>query len=184
MSDALKVLYKREGTMGVLRAFGLHRMLTDEDDPALWAAVLIRHWHAPAEPDLDPACLRFTVSRPVSAKAAHEFKLGRSGMLELEVWCFERVEHDRLRVVHCPEPPSLSFMGMLMNISPGAAAQMGSWVQDLLEVSRPSLGERAALVHAGMSAPVNAGSGETRLWARAADGTWFETEEVVARWLA
>jgi hypothetical protein len=184
MSDALRVLYKREGTMGVLRAFGLHRMLSEEDDPALWAAALIRHWHAPIEPDLDPACLRFTVSRPVSGKAALEFKLGRSGMLELEVWCFERVEHDRLRVVQCPERPSLSFMGMLMSSSPGAAAQMGSWVQDLLEVSRPSLGERAALVHAGMSAPVTAGSGETRLWARAADGTWFETDEVVAHWLA
>jgi hypothetical protein len=27
MSEALKVLYKREGTMGVLRAFGLNRIL-------------------------------------------------------------------------------------------------------------------------------------------------------------
>jgi hypothetical protein len=184
MSDALKVLYKREGTMGVLRAFGLHRMLTEDDDPALWAAALIRHWHAPGESELDPASLRFTVSRPITGKAASEFKLGRSGMLELEVWCFERVEPDRLRVVQCPEPPSLSFVGMLMSSGPGAAAQLGSWVQDLLEVSRPSLGERAALVHAGMSAPVNAGSGETRLWARAADGTWIETDEVVARWMA
>jgi hypothetical protein len=184
MSEALKVLYKREGTMGVLRAFGLNRILSEDDDPALWTAALIRHWHAPAEPELDPGALRFTVSRAVSGKAASEFKLGRSGMLELEVWCFERVEPDRLRAVQCPEPPSLSHMGMLMNSGPGAAAQLGSWVQDLLEVSRPSLGEGTALVHAGMSAPVNVGSGETRLWARPEDGLWIETDEVVARWMA
>jgi hypothetical protein len=59
-----------------------------------------------------------------------------------------------------------------------------AWVQDVLEVSRPSLGERTALVYAGMSAPVNAGSGETRLWDRAADGKWSETGEIVSRWLA
>jgi hypothetical protein len=184
MSEALRILHKREGTMGVLRAFGLNRILSEEDDPALWAAVLIRHWYAPGEPELDPACLRFTVSKPLSGSAAREFKLGRSGMLELELWCFERVEPDRLRVVQCPEPPGLSFMGMVMSGGPGAAAQVGSWVQDLLEVSRPSLGEALALVHAGMSAPVNAGSGETRMWARAEDGTWTETDQVVARWLA
>jgi hypothetical protein len=60
----------------------------------------------------------------------------------------------------------------------------GAWVQDILEVSRPSLGERTAFVYVGMSAPVNAGSGETRLWGRAADGNWTETDEIISHWLA
>ena len=184
MSDALDALFRGDGAMGVLRAFGLNRLLTDQDDPALWAAALMRHWHAPHEPELHLGGLRFGVGRIVPASMAGEVKPGRSGMEQLEVWCFERVESGRLRPMACPEQPGLSFMGALMGGGPGAAAEIGAWVQDILEVSRPSLGERTALVHVGMSAPVNAGSGETRLWERAADGTWVETDEIVSRWFA
>ena len=184
MSEALEVLYRSDGAMGVLRAFGLNRVLTEQDDPALWAAALVRHWHAPDEPELQPAALRFGVSRPVPNREIGAVKLGRGGMQELEVWCFERVETGRLRPVACEDQPGPSFMGALMGGSLAAVAQVGAWVQDILEVSRPSLGVSAALVHAGMSAPLNAGSGETRLWIRAADGTWTETDEVVSQWLS
>jgi hypothetical protein len=175
MSDVLDALFRSDGAMGVLRAFGLNRLLTGEDDPALWAAALMRHWHAPQEPGLHLAALRFGVSRAVPASLAGAVKPARSGMQQLEVWCFERVEANRLRPVVCPQQPALSFMGALGG---------GAWVQDVLEVSRPSLGEPTALVYVGMTAPVNAGSGETRLWDRAADGTWTETGEIVSRWLA
>jgi hypothetical protein len=184
MSEVLDALFRSDGAMGVLRAFGLNRLLTDQDDPALWAAALMRHWHAPQEPELHLAALRFGVSRTVPASLSGTVKPGRSGMQQLEVWCFERVEAGRLRPLACPEQPGLSFMGALMGGGPGAAAQIASWVQDVLEVSRPSLGERTALVYAGMSAPVNAGSGETRLWARTADGNWTETDEIISHWLA
>lgn len=170
--------------MGVLRAFGLNRLLTDQDDAALWAAALVRHWHAPHEPELHLDGLRFGVGRTVPASLAGEVNPGRSGMQGLELWCFERVEARRLRPMACPQQPALSFMGALMSGGPGAAAQIGSLVQDILEVSRPSLGESAALVYVGMSAPVNAGSGETRQWVRSAGGTWIETDEIVSRWLA
>ena len=175
MSEVLDALFRSDGAMGVLRAFGLNRLLTDQDDPALWAAALMRHWHAPQEPELHLAALRFGVSRTVPASLSGTVKPGRSGMQQLEVWCFERAEPNRLRPVACPQQPALSFMGALGG---------GAWVQDILEVSRPSLGERTAFVYVGMSAPVNAGSGETRLWDRAADGTWTETGEIVSRWLA
>lgn len=184
MSEALDALYKSEGAMRLLRAFGLHRVLTPQDDPALWAAALARHWHAPGEPELQPAALRFGVSIPVPDGKARGVKATRSGMEALEEWCFERVESDRLRAVECQEQPGASFMGMLMGGNPSSAGQAGSWVRDYLEVSRPSLGVSRGLVHAGMSAPLGAGSGETRAWVRAADGRWVETDEVLARWLA
>jgi hypothetical protein len=185
MSEALHALYKSKGVMGLLRAFGLHQVLTARDDPALWAAALVRHWHAPGEAELQPAALRFGVSRPVPDDEARDVRLARSGMEALEEWCFERVEAGLLRVVDCKEQSAPSFMGMLMGGDPPAAASdTSSWVRDYLEVSRPSLGASRALVHAGMSAPPNAGSGETRVWARVDDGTWIETDEVLARWLA
>jgi hypothetical protein len=184
MSEATEALYKSEGAVGLLRAFGLNEILTDQDDPGLWAAALVRHWHAPGEAGLLPAALRFGISRVVPEGEARDVKVARSGMETLEEWCFERVEAGRLRVVQCQEQPGPSFMGMLMGGGSAAVGDVGSWVRDYLEVSRPSLGESRALVHAGMSAPPNAGSGETRAWIRAENGAWIETDEVVARWLA
>ncbi len=185
MSRALDELHKSEGSKGLLRAFGLDRILTAEDDPQLWAAALARHWYAPVDAAMDPAALRFTVSRSASDDEAPAVTVGRSGMVELEVWCFERVDSDRLKVVQCPSQPVPSFMGMLMGGDPEAITGHGaSWVRDLLEVLRPSVGQSRALVHAGMTAPLNAGSGETRVWVLAEDGTWSETDEIVAQWLA
>jgi len=185
MSEAMKALYKREGAMGLLLAFGLHRILTDQDDPELWAAALIRHWHAPGEAEMQPGALRFGVGGPMVDDDARDADVSRSGMEALEGWCFERVEADRLRVVECQEQPAPSFMGVLMSGDTLAATgNTDSWVKDYLEVSRPSLGQTRGLVHAGMSAPLGAGSGETRAWVRADGGTWIETDEVLARWLA
>ena len=185
MSSVLDSLYEREGAAGVLSAFGLDRILTDQDDPEFWAAALRRHWHAPAESEMQPDALRFGVGRPVPDDDARDVRVSRSGMEALEEWCFERFEADRLRVVECQDQVTPSFMGMLMGSgSLAAAGDAGSWVRDYLEVSRPSLGESRVLVHAGMSAPVGVGSGETRAWVRADDGGWVETEEVLARWLA
>jgi len=185
MASVLDSLYEREGSAGILRAFGLDQILTDQDDPELWAAALVRHWHAPGEAELQPDSLRFGVGRSVSDHEARGVKLGRSGMATLEEWCFEHVEAGRLRAVGCKEQAAPSFMSMLMRGDPLAATgDAGSWVRDYLEVSRPSLGASRALVHAGISAPPNAGSGETRVWARVDDGTWIETEEILARWLA
>jgi len=185
MSSALDSLYEREGAAGILRAFGLDRILNDQDDPELWAAVLMRHWHAPGDAELQPSALRFGVGGPMPDDDARGARVSRSGMEALEEWCFERFEADRLRVVECQVQSAPSFMSMLMGSgSLAAAGDAGSWVREYLEVSRPSLGESRGLVHAGMSAPLGAGSGETRAWVRADDGRWVETEEVLARWLA
>jgi hypothetical protein len=177
----------QETALALLRQYGLDPILTDQDDPALWAAVLARHWPAPDDPDLNAAVLRFGIGRLPPAGGADAGASTRSGMEMEEVWCVERVDAAHLRAVPCNDRPQVGFMAAMVMASAGD----GSALDDprvyrgrlYLDLSRPSRGEERALVHAGTSAPGNAGTGETRLWHVDEGGTWVETEEVVARWL-
>jgi hypothetical protein len=128
---------------------------------------------------MDPAALRFGIGGvPVDVARASP----RSGLEEIQTLCFERVDTDHLRAVPCEERPRVSFMFSLA---------MGASVDDpeilrgrmYLDVSRPSQGEEEALVHAGISTPPNAGTGETRRWRVNDRGDWEETEDAVSRWL-
>jgi hypothetical protein len=133
---------------------------------------------------MEPATLHFGLGRLVPDGQVEGVLLGRSGLEQLETWCFERVSDRHLRPVECPERAPTSFGLMLMGGgTPGLDTLQASLVSDYLDVSRPSFGQARALVHAGTSAPIAAGTGETRYWERAEDGTWVETDEVFARWL-
>ncbi len=184
MPDPLRELLERKGALEVLRIYGLDRLLTDQDDAWLWACVLIHHWPAPWESDVEPAALRFGIGRVISEGEAGA-QVARSGMEHSEEWCFERVDADHLRVVECVEVQGVSFMMMVAsgNLSAMSAPQ-ASMVRDYLDISRPTYGQGKALVHKGMSVPPNAGVGETRYWKKEEDGSWVETEEVFSRWLA
>ena len=185
MTTVLRDLYSSKGALAVLQIFGLDRVLAEQDDPELWAAALVRHWPDPRDPEMDPTTLRFGLGRQVPDENVGGIVLGRSGLEQLEVWCFERVDAQRLRAVACAERPSISFGMMLMSggaLDPDAAQV--SLVSDYLDISRPSQGQDRALVHAGTSVPLSAGTGETRHWERAEEGIWVETEEVFSRWLA
>lgn len=184
MSAALQELLEKKGTLAVLRVFGLDQVLTDQDDPGLWASVLAQHWPAPWEPDIDPAALRFGIGRIISA-GEESVQSARSGMEPVEEWCFERIDSDRLQVMVCGEVPKLSFMAMIASGNPSAMNDPeSSWARGYLDISRPSHNHKKALVHNGMSIPPNAGSGETRHWEKIEDGSWVETEEVFSQWLA
>jgi len=180
MTDIRQDLLATGGAIAVLRLYGLDRVLTEQDDPALWAAVLVRHWPAPGSPDMDPAALRFGVGGIPADEARAS---PRSGLEKIETWCFERVDADHLRVVPCAERPQVSFMFAL---AMGASTEDPELLRGrmYLDVSRPSRGEERALVHAGVSAPPNAGTGETRRWRVGDTGNWTETAETVSRWLA
>lgn len=177
----------QEAALAVLRRYGLDAILTDHDDPALWAAAVARHWPAPDDPNLDAAALRFAIGRLPPAGGDEAGASTRSGMETEDVWCFERVDAGHLRAVPCDDGPQVSFMFALAMASIGD----GSALDDpqvyrgrlYLDLSRPSRHEARALVHAGTSAPGNAGIGETRVWCVDESGTWVETDEVVARWL-
>lgn len=181
MSAEFQELLEKKGTLAVLRVFGLDQVLSDQDDPGLWASVLVQHWPAPWEPDIDPAALRFGIGRIVS----EGIQAARSGMEPIEEWCFERIDGDHLQVAECAEVPKLSFMAMMAsgNLSAMNDSQ-ASWVRDYLDVSRPSHNHKKALVHKGMSIPPNAGSGETHYWEKNEDGSWVETKEVFSHWLS
>ncbi len=171
----------------LLRRYGLDGILTELDAPALWIAALERHWPDPSSPDLNPAELRFGIGRlpPGGLEAAGAST--RSGMEKVEEWCFERAGNQRLRAVPCQDRPQVGFMGAMFMASAGDSATLSNPQIYLgrvyLDVSRPSRGMDRALVHAGISALGNVGSGETRVWAADASGQWEDTGVVVARWL-
>ena len=115
MTDNRQELLATSGAVAVLRLYGLDEVLIEGDDPALWAGALLRHWPPPGSPDLDPAALRFGIGVvPVDGTRASP----RSGLEEIETWCFERLDGDHLRVVPCEERPRVSFMFSLA---------MGAW---------------------------------------------------------
>jgi hypothetical protein len=179
MTDTRQDLLDTGGAVAVLRLYGLDCILTEQDDPALWAAILVKHWPAPGSPDMDPAALRFGIGKiPLDEARASP----RSGLEEIETWCFERIDADHLRVVPCADRPQVSFMSTL---AMGASIENPDlWRGRMyLDVSRPSRGEERALVHSGVSTPPNAGTGETRRWRIGDSGDWEETTETVSRWL-
>jgi hypothetical protein len=179
MTDARPALLAAGGAIAVLRLYGLDQILTAQDDPALWAAILMRHWPAPGSPDMDPAALRFGVGKiPLDEARASP----RSGLEEIETWCFERVDAGRLRAAQCEDRPQVSFMSALVMGASMADPQLYRG-RTYLDVSRPSRSEERALVHWGISTPPNAGTGETRYWQIGDRGDWEETEETVSRWL-
>lgn len=183
MPDTLQELFQRNGALDILRVYGLDQILTEEDDPWLWAYVLIHHWPAPWELHIEPAALRFGICRVIS-ESEETVQIARNGMEQIEEWCFERVDVDHLQVRECVDIPKVSFMTMIANATQSALSEpQASLMRDYLDISRPTHNQGKALVHRGISAPPNAGSGETRYWMQKEDGSRVESNEVFFRWL-
>lgn len=184
--DPLQTLLEQEGPRAVLTQYGLQVALSESDDPALWAAALLRHWPPPDDPELLTSALRFTVGRlPISDTPAS----GLSGMETLATWYFTRLDETHLSASTTlpPEPPPsapasasslfalpLSFGMPGMNFHP--------WND--LGLSHSSQGTARALVYKGDLAGALIGSGATRWWVRLENGEWQETEETFSRWIS
>jgi hypothetical protein len=183
-----------EQAMAVLESYGLTAILTEQDDPTLWAAVVLKHWPKLDAPEMLPAALRFETGRILAE--GEPPASNRSGMADVEEWCFASDAPGRLRVKKCGDVPPIAPMG-LMDIlkatqaggfnSPELQRTLGnpdySPVRLYLTMSRPSKGQKTALVHNGMGGSPNIGYGETRVWKRVR-GKWVQTEEIVSRWLS
>ncbi|MDY7041910.1 MAG: hypothetical protein SVX38_13720 [Chloroflexota bacterium] len=178
-SPTIRDLFEQQGPLAVLARYELDRILTDQDDPALWAAALIWHWPAPDDKGMYPDSLRFGVGHVVSGEEDREGAQAGDAMERTEVRCFERVDEEHLRVVECHDQPAPTI-----SVLPGIGILPAARSYNYLDVSRPSKGERRALIHWGVSGGGFFGSGETRYWERQADGRWAETEETVSRWLS
>lgn len=183
MSEVLGELLAEEGPIAVVRVFGLDQVLTDQDDPQLWAAVLAKHWRAPTDPEIIVEGLKFGVGRIVYNEDGSSKISGPSGMEKIGEWCFEREDAGHLCLAECQPIVTTGMMMMAMMEGRNLLEETysPSTVSDKLEVSRPSVGESRALVYVGMSAPF-VGHGETIYWERKETGEWHETEEVFSSW--
>jgi len=183
--------------MAVLQAYGLDALLTEQDDPCLWAAALHRCWPAPDDPSCAESVLRFGIGRRVGegedlSDPTLSMHAGSRGMVEIEEWCFERVDPGHLRVTQCqPQAAAIPLWNMTSLVDSVKALQSGNPLPvslpaglSRLDVTRPSQGVSEAVIHTGLIAGPLAGSGEAVLWRRRDDGSWVETGEVVVRWIS
>lgn len=180
--------------LSLIQAYGLDALLTDQDDPALWEAALRQHWPAPGDPTCMVDALRFDLGRRL---AEGELPLGEKnelhsvmrGMVDIEEWCFERADDVRLRVKTCPPQtgnPAVLNLGLglsaMMTIGQGPVIPPIQVVFVYLGISRPSSGNRQAVVFAGTQAP-GVGDGSAYLWQKNDQGHWEQTDQCLARWL-
>lgn len=189
MSDSLRELFEQQGAIAILNAYGLNQALTDQDDPELWASILLRHWPAPSDPDMYPPELRFGIRRIVSEGENVVVAKTRDGMEKLEIWCFERIDSDHLQAKGRDKQTAPSAVG----VRKGTAMMLAALQENkpiptivlsthtCLEVSRPSRNQKKALVHSGLSAPFSVRTGETRYWELQENGSWVEAEKTVSR---
>jgi hypothetical protein len=108
-------------------------------------------------------------------------------MVDIEEWCFARVDDSHLQVKACPpaaESAPVFFpvsMALLMSgqAPPTPRAQT---IFMFLGISRPSRGLAQAVVYAASSAP-GVGEGAAHLWQRQPRGRWQQTEQRLAFWM-
>ena len=139
--------------ISTLQLYGLDQVLTDQDDPPLWAAALVKHWPTPNDPNLHVPRLTFGIGMRQDRNtkpAGHD----RSGMATIEIWCFQRVDEEHLRAVHTDRETRWS-----------------SYPEYILDISRPSAGSEIAFLHAGDNPAPLIGYGETRVWIHQEDGS-------------
>ena len=140
-----------------------------------------------------PNSARPNSARPDAAQPGETPTVSSSGMETLETWYFERLDaqHLRIRPDAPPPPKPMNIAGMGQSFASlglsgfgGLFSTTGFQAWSYLDISRPSLDEQRALVHEGGVAGPTVGSGETRWWARQADGNWQETEKVFSKWIS
>jgi hypothetical protein len=197
MSDSTEQSAGYQEPKAVLLAYGLDVLLTEQDDPGLWAAALRQHWPAADDPRCAEQILRFGIGRRIRegedlSDPTLSLHAGSRGMVEIEEWCFERVDPGRLRVTRCQPQTAASplwdmmpmadkIRGILSGSPPPVSPPL---CLSRLDVTRPSQNVDEAVVHSGTIAGPLAGSGAAVLWRRRDDGSWAETDEVVVRWIS
>ena len=195
MSDLPQSPSGHQESIALLQSYGLDVLLTAEDDPRLWAAVLRQHWPVPDDRSCDAQALRFGIGRRMRegedrSDPTLSVHAGSRGMVEIEEWGFERIDAGRLRVVRCePQAASnplwnmISLVDRLQGMPPGSLPATLPQCISRLDLSRPSQGVHEAMVHSATISGPLAGSGAATMWRRRDDGSWAQTGEVLALWI-
>ncbi len=187
-------------TDDILQVFGLEVLLTEADDPALWAAALRQYWPRPNDPKCMVEALRFEIGRRLTDGEQpqgedNERDAVMRGMVEIQKWRFERVDEDHLQPEPCPTGetppvilPGLNLMVMMSGMTSGTMPgpppiPLPTQVIFIsLGISRPSQELGEAVVFSGFTAP-GVGEGNAYLWRRAENSQWVMTDQRVAWWL-
>lgn len=177
-----------------IQAYGLDALITGQDDPLLWETALRQHWPAPGSPDCLVDSLRFNTGRclaegeqPQGEK--NELHASMRGMVDIEEWCFERIDETHLRVKSCPPPTgaapaALMFMDLAAVMSGKAPVPPpAQTVFIYLGISRPSRGTDQAVVFSGSTAP-GVSDGAAYLWQKDSQGRWQQTDHCLTRWFS
>jgi hypothetical protein len=150
-----------DSTIRLLHPYGLAHLLTDQDDPHLWLAAAKKHWAKLNNPKKPFPRVLFGVGN----KQSKEEGPSLGGMNMIQEWLLIRTFESEI----LPIPIEHMYAWYL-------------YPQHILQVSRPSAGQATAIVHEGSNEAPLSGRGEARIWKPQADGTWIETDDVVARW--
>jgi hypothetical protein len=179
-----------------IESYGLEKVVSEQDDPALWEAAIRKHWLPPDDPSILVDALRFgTGRRLVEGEKAQgesdDVTASQRALVGVEDWHFNR-DGDGLYAVESyggvgPVPPVILPGMSLMAGMPGFTAPSlpelhGSVVRQYLTISRPSVGVDEAVVYSGTTAP-GLGDGASYIWKKINDGHWEQTEHCISRWL-
>lgn len=163
----------------VLQEYGLDRLLSNEDDPALWIAVVAKHFPPPGSDKLRVESLRFGLARLAPET--------RYGLQPTQAWCFENGRAGRLQVTSCP-PDGYRDAQFDKALEPEVDTVLfaitfagNKWPYYSIVLPRPTVGVERVPVYTGAQWGFLHGYGHSAIWERRAGG-WQETKEVLDWW--
>ena len=179
----------------MLNTYGLDSLLTEVDDADLWEAALAACWPKVDDTAMMVDALRFLIGRTPDAGETPQGEenndhFNKYGLVDVEEWCFERVDANQLKVCKrlktaepsAPFSPGFGMAGLSAGFMAFQAAAPARIVM-LLGVSRPSLNAARAVVFWGSIMP-GASEGKAEVWQKTAEQGWQSTGHLVTRWLS
>jgi hypothetical protein len=165
----------------LLKSYGLGDQLSTEDDPRLWATVIIERWGAADSPRLPVSGLRMGV-------ATHDPTTGMR-LRPIAGWRFKRDGAASVRPHAAADPrnadplcdPTLApGLDLTLFYLPFAGID---YPYLSIVFGRPSSGMTAVAVFTGSAGNGRTGLGQTRLWHAHPDG-WIEGDAILAQWIS
>lgn len=170
-----------QSAVAFLALYDLDTLLTAEDDPQLWSAVIRSHFPLPWDPDRHTPGLRFALG--------HFAPQARLKMQPIQVTCFKNGPDGRFQRHDCSpddqtdaefDPalaPTTAQIVLYLNKLPRAKRPLASII-----LPRPSIDSDRLPVYTAVCHTKGHASGRTVYWDSGPDGTWQESKETLNWW--